>query len=352
VNSVIIKIIDENSISIIAEESDDLFILRRVVKKGDRLTGDTTRAIRQEKDFSRPDRGERIRIRVAIDVERISIDDVVDRLKAHGIIVESNNETVQKGSHHSMTIKLGDAVTLTKKSWTSLEKKLLLSKKENFGFLLVAIDTGDCGIGRISGTHLSLMPNMYSGSSGKRYKVKFNIESFFQEVEGAISAYIREDDMIVIFGPGETKKRFANYLAEKPISKKHKTQVVEGIDSGGEDGIYTFIKSESMKQTMTKSKLASVSGIIDEIMFRVNKKSNKFTMGFDDAAKANDAGAVESIVFSDKVFEKQEEDKVIEFLNKAESRGVEVYAVDSTTDVGLRVSSLGGMVSLLRFVPS
>ena len=125
-----------------------------------------------------------------------------------------------------------------------------------------------------------------------------------------------------------------------------------GIDSGGEDGIYTFIKSESMKQTMTKSKLARVSGIIDEIMFRVNKKSTKFTMGFDDTAKANDAGAVESIIFSHKVFERQEENKVIEFLNKAESRGVEVYAVDSTTDVGLRVSSLGGMVSLLRFIPS
>ncbi len=83
----IAKPIDENSVALIPEESDDLFTLRRIIKKEDRLTGETTRAIKQEKDFSRPDRGERIKIRVALDVEKISIDDVVDRLKAHGTII-------------------------------------------------------------------------------------------------------------------------------------------------------------------------------------------------------------------------------------------------------------------------
>ena len=79
----ITKTIGESSVSLIPEEPDDLFTLRRIIKKGDRLTGDTTRAIRQEKDFARPDRGERIKIRVALIVEKISVDDVVDRLKAH-----------------------------------------------------------------------------------------------------------------------------------------------------------------------------------------------------------------------------------------------------------------------------
>jgi protein pelota len=348
----ITKPIDENSVALIPEESDDLFTLRRIIKNGDKLTGDTTRAVKQEKDFSRPDRGERVKIRVALYVEKISIDDVVDRLKAHGTIIESDSESVQKGSHHSLILKIGEPFILTKKNWVDIEKKLIYAKKENHSFLLVAIDTGDCGIGRLSGTHLKIMPNMYSGASGKRYKSKFNIETFFEDVQSAISSSIREGDLIIIFGPGETKRRFGNFLSELPHGKKHKIHIAEGIDSGGEDGIYTFIKSEAMKQVMAHSKIAKVSAIIDEIMLRVNKKSNKFTMGFDETTRANDAGAVESLVFSDKVFEKQDEDKVIEFFNQAESRGVNVFAVDSTTDVGLRVSSLGGIVSLLRFVPS
>ena len=68
----ITKILDDNSISVIAEESDDLLILRRIIKKGDKIVGNTTRVIKQDKEYSRPDRGERIRIKIAIEVEKIS----------------------------------------------------------------------------------------------------------------------------------------------------------------------------------------------------------------------------------------------------------------------------------------
>jgi protein pelota len=347
----IVKKIDENAIALIPEESDDLFTLRRIISKGDRMIGDTSRAVKQEKDFSRPDKGERVKIRISLDVEKVSIDEVVDRLRVQGTIVESDNASVSKGSHHSLTLKIGDAVTLIKKSWSEIERKLIFEKKDHSTFLLVSVDTTDCGLGRLSGTHLKLLPNMYSGASGKRYKSKFNIQDFFKDVQSAISTLIRDGDSIVIFGPGETKKRLANFLLEVPSIKGHKIQVVDGIDSSGEDGIYTFIKSDIMKQTLDTSKIAKVSAILDEIMLRANKKSTKFTMGFDETSKANEMGAVESLVFSDKIFEKQDEDKIIEFLNQVESKGVEVYSVDSTTDTGLRVSSLGGVISLLRFSP-
>ena len=64
--------------------------------------------------------------------------------------------------------------------------------------MLVAIDTGDCGVGKLKGTHLHLLPNMYSGSSGKRYKSNFKIEKFFDDVTKALSTVIQKDDMVII----------------------------------------------------------------------------------------------------------------------------------------------------------
>ncbi len=87
----ITKIIDENSISVIPEDSDDLFNLRRIINEGDTVVGDTTRVIKQDKDFSRPDKGERIRVRIALIVEKISLDDVLDRLRICVTISESSN---------------------------------------------------------------------------------------------------------------------------------------------------------------------------------------------------------------------------------------------------------------------
>ena len=60
----ITKILDDNSISLIPEESDDLLILRRIIKTGDRIVGTTSRVIKQDKEYSRPDRGDRIKIRL------------------------------------------------------------------------------------------------------------------------------------------------------------------------------------------------------------------------------------------------------------------------------------------------
>jgi len=110
------KVIDDNSVSVIPEDSDDLLTLRRIVKKGDRIIGDTTRVIKQEKDFSRPDRGERIKIRISIKVEKPSLDNMLDRLRLRGTIVESTNESVPHGSHHSFVVKINDAITIFKKN--------------------------------------------------------------------------------------------------------------------------------------------------------------------------------------------------------------------------------------------
>mgnify|MGYP000551293614 CR=1 FL=1 len=341
----ITKIIDENSISVMPEDSDDLLNLRRIIKENDKVIGDTTRVLKQDKDYSRPDKGERIKVRIALTVEKISLDDVLDRLRIGGTISESSNESVPHGSHHSFILKINDGITISKKRWTPIEKNLLVSSNSQVGFVLVAIDTGDCGIARLRGTHLEFIPNIYSGSGGKRYKTNFNIEKFFEQVQQAVSTVFKKGDSIVVFGPGETKKRFVNFIQK---SQKYKVQVVEGIDSGGEDGIYIFTKSQTMKEIMSDSKLAKVSSIIDEIMLLANKKSGKFTMGFDKTFNANQIGAVESLVFSDKAIQDNEQ-KMIDFLNDVESKGVKIYSVDSSTDIGLRVTGLGGIVSLLRY---
>ncbi len=345
----IIKTIDENSISVIPEDSEDLLNLRRIVKKDDKVIGDTTRVLKQDKDYARPDKGERIKIRIALTVEKISLDDVLDKLRVGGTIFESSNESVPHGSHHSFILKLNDGITISKKKWLPIEKKLLESSNDQISFVLVAIDTSDSGIARLRGTHLEFMPNIYSGSGGKRYKTNFNIEKFFEQIQQALSSTLKEGDTMVIFGPGETKKRFANFIEKSQKLHKFKIQIIDGIDSGGEDGIYIFTKSHAMQEIMSDSKLAKVSSIIDKVMILANKKSKKFTMGYNETFNANQIGAVESLVFSDKAIQDNDEQEIMDFLNDAENKGVEIYSVDSSTDIGLRVTGLGGIVSLLRY---
>jgi len=135
----ITKTIDENSISVIPEDSDDLLNLRRIIKKDDKIIGDTTRVLKQDKDYSRPDKGERIKVRIAIIVEKISLDDVLDRLRVGGTISESSNESVPHGSHHSIILKIGDGITISKKKWSPIEKTLLESSNNRLVLCLLQL---------------------------------------------------------------------------------------------------------------------------------------------------------------------------------------------------------------------
>ena len=337
--------IGDSTVAAAPEEADDLLALRRVIARGDRIVSDTTRVIKQDREYSRPDSGRRVRMRLAIEVESAALDSQLDRLRIRGVITESSSEMISRGSHHSLVIKPGDRLTITKAKWSKVHRSLVRGGTDA-GFVLAAADSNGCGIGRLAGTHLSMLPEISSGYSGKRYKSSFRIEDFFSEIKGALLGIAKKGDSVLVFGPGRTKNKLANYLQENSALN---VRVAEGADVGGQDGLYAFAKSDAMLAAISGSKLAAVACIIRDAMERAAKKSERFAMGFDETRRACSAGAVESLVFSNGALQGAGENAVIELLNESEALGAKVYGVDSSTDMGLQVDGLGGMVALLRF---
>lgn len=344
---------------VIPEDADDLFSLRRIIENGDYVITDSTRVIKQVGEYTRPDKGERIKVRVSVRVENISFDQTIDRLRVAGIITGSSNELVSKGTHHSLTLRVGDSITIDKdRKWNNLEVNILRKSGVGSDFVLIAIDTQEAAIAKVSGTHLQIIPNIYSGKSGKRYpqatKKDSNTEAFFEDISRTIASLITagEDRLIraIIFGPGETKRRFHNFLINsKELLEKDRFTTVDGVDVAGEDGIYVFLRSSAMKDVMSSSKLAAVSSILDEIMHLVQKSEIKFAMGMQEVRNAASIKAISHLVLSDSIFNTAAESDVIKLLNSVEGQGAKTYAVDSSTDIGMRVSALGGIIALLRY---
>ncbi|MEM2140109.1 mRNA surveillance protein pelota [Nitrososphaera sp.] len=335
---------------VIPEDADDLFTLRRVVEQGDTVIADTTRVVKQETEYGRPDKGERVKVRLTIRVDRVELDSSVDRLRIAGAIIATSNELVSKGVHHALSVQAGDPLTIDKnRRWQDVELKLLRRSGDGSSFILVAIDTQEAAVAKVSGTHVKVIPNIYSGQSGKRYQTKnVSLETFFADTAKLVASVLGESDKVIVFGPGETRRRFYNSLDKHGISKD-RAQVADGVDVAGEDGIFVFLRSPAMKEAMGASKLATVSAMLDRVMLMVNRGENKFAMGPKEVEDAVRIKAVESIIFSDSIFKNSDEGAIVKMLNAAESHGAATYAVDSSTDIGMRVSSLGGIVALLRF---
>jgi protein pelota len=344
----------ENRIAITPEEPDDLFNLRRIVEIGDNIIADTTRIIKLEKEFARPDKGERVKVRINLRVEKISFDDAVDRLKISGIIITSNNENIPRGLYHSLGIKINDTIILEKEKWKEDYMKLISSTSE-LKYILISMDSEETSIAKLNGTNLKITPNIYSGKSGKRYaanqKNETHMKIYFETIKNSLDIYKEETGIkIIIFGPGETKRKFLNYLKEKKESYEKDLTLIEGIETSGEDGFYVFLRSDAMKEILANSKIAMVSTILDNIMSQINKGEKKFAIGIKEIKYADSLNAIDMLVYSDKVFFEVKENEFIKMLNEIESKkNVKTFATDSSTDIGMRVSSLGGIIALLRY---
>jgi protein pelota len=344
---------------VVPKDADDLFTLRRTIQKGDYVVGDTTRVIKRVKEYGRPDRGERLKVNISLRVENTALYDSVDRLRITGIITNTDNELISRGSHHSMTVRIEDTIMIEKdRKWHENELNILARSGNTEDFILVAIDTQEAAVAKVSGTHLELIPNIYSGQSGKRFQTSKknnpNIEGYFADVMRTIQSIVDNDDgtvcKAIVFGPGETKRRLYNFLdTGKNRIEKAKLTIVDGVDVAGEDGIYVFLRSPALKEVMSSSKLAVVSSILDEVLRLVHKGELKYAMGIQEVTYATSIKNIECLVFSDAIFKSSDEDSVLKVINSAESYGGKIYAVDSSTDIGLRVSSLGGIVALLRY---
>jgi len=345
---------------VIPKDADDLFTLRRTIEIGDFVVGDTTRVIKHVKQYGRPDRGDRVKVRISLKVENTALYAAVDRLRITGIITSTDNELVSRGSHHSMTVRIDDTIMIEKgRKWHNAQVSILTRSGNTENFILVAIDTQEAAVAKVSGTHLKLIPNIYSGQSGKRYrssrKINPDIESFFADVAKTIQSTMNNAGgndacRAIIFGPGETKRKLHNFLGKgKYRIDIEKLTIVDGVDVAGEDGIYVFLRSSALKEAMSSSKLAAVSSILDDVLKLVHNGDMKYAMGMDEVTYAASIKNIECVVFSDAIFKTGDEDTVLKVLNSIESYGGKIFAVDSTTDIGLRVSSLGGIVGLLRY---
>ena len=347
--------VDDRTVSVQPEEADDLLAVRRVLEAGDTVSGRTSRVVKREKEYARPDRGERVSMRLAVQVESAALDSVLDRLRVRGTITASTHESVQRGSHHSMVVEPGEAVAITKARWSPVHRRLVSGRAGSSpGFVLVAADSAECGVARLKGTRLHAAAAARSGAGGKRYAEKRGGAGavparYIDDVVGAAASLVQKGDSIIVFGPGETKRRVANRLHGSDACSGHSVTVVDGADTGGMDGIYAFTRSSAMRQAIGGGKLAAVYGIVEDVMRMAGSKSRMFAMGYAEVDAASRAGAVKSLAFSERLLHDAGEQAAVDLLNRVEEGGGAVYGADSTTDAGMQLAGLGGVVCTLRY---
>jgi len=336
------------SCSLTIESSEDLWTLRRLIAKGDVLVTRSSRVVKREDEFSRPDKGERVKVTIALSVEEVHLDSSIERLRVRGTITETSDESINRAGTHSVTLSPGHSLTLRKERWGHLETTLVRSTGSSARrYVLLAVDRRDAGIGTLSGSHLAVLTTVESGLGGKMSEEQSS-KPYFAKVAGIVAQAFRQGDEVVVAGPGNIKNTLANLLVQE--LKSQSVRVLEGFDLTGSDGIRSLVKSHAFQELAKDSTLVEMEKLVDEVVRRVSSGDRKVAYTLPRVKEAADAGAVEACVVSDNVFSTGiDEDTLVDTLNTVEAKRGSVHLADSSLEFGKQISAFGGIVALLRY---
>ncbi|MDG6989936.1 MAG: pelota family protein [Nitrososphaerota archaeon] len=337
-----------NRCSLTIESAEDLWTLRRLVAKGDVIVTRSSRVVKREDEYARPDKGERVKVTLSLSVDEVHLDSSIERLRVRGTILEASDESVTKVGSHSITVSPGHAVTLRKTRWTPLDTKLVRPPKGSTSrFVLLAVDRRDAGIGTLSGSHLSIVTTVESGLGGKMEGEQSSLP-YISKVAGTVAQLFQEGDRVVVAGPGNFKNAVANQIRGR--LKSGEVTLLDGLDLTGSDGVRALIKTPSFQELAKDSLAVAMQMLVAEAIKRMSTSDPKVAYSLPRVADAAAAGAVESSAVSDDVFSSGvDETRLVDVLNLIEGKGGRVYLADSSMEYGKQVSSFGGIIALLRY---
>ena len=146
---------------------------------------------------------------------------------------------------------------------------------------------------------------------------------------------------IIVTGPSEVKKEFVNYCIDKAKNLAEYITLIEGVDLGGQDGIYMSLKSPNFKNFLQKSELTKAILFTEEAINRISRGNKKVCFAFNDTLQASKMGSINVVMISSKIFEGRNEDDVIKLLNNIEKFNGRTFLLDSSTEIGKQIDSLG-----------
>jgi len=322
------------------ETDDDLWHLYNIVQPGDVVHALTERREETAADKIRSERGEKKKMVLGIEVEKVEFHEFSDRLRILGVIVDGPQDL---GSHHTLNIEKGDELSITK-VWKRHELERL-REAENSGkrpsVIFVSLEDDEAVVALLYQYGIKELARIRT-SGGKMY-ASGSRDDYYREIAETVRR-LPSESPIVLCGPGFARERLYSLFKEKyPDMAKRARSAATG--QAGMAGIREIMKGGLLQDLLEENQMNRDMRLVEELMKRIGM-NGPAAYGTNEVRKAIEAGAVETLLVLDSMVR---DTATEELMRQAEEVGGKVAIVSSTHDGGKMLESLGGIAALLRY---
>jgi len=324
------------------ENPDDLWHLHNLLLPGDLVRASTTRREEVKSDKVRPERGEKVRVTLAIRVEGVEFQAFSDRIRITGVIVEGPQDL---GRHHTLNIGVDDVLSILK-TWKPhelrrIDEAVAAAQKPLVAFL--ALDDEEALTAQLRQYGVRELATVRAPSHGKMFPTGDARTAFFEDILTSLRATDLGDALVVV-GPGFTREAFVEFLKARDPGLATKVHV-HGTSHPGMQGIQEALKAGVGAKVFGESRVGIETRLVEKLLEAI-ATNRPVAYGPAEVQEAADSGAIETLLVSDAVVR---DPGIEELMRTVESARGTVVLVSRHHEAGQKLEALGGIAALLRF---
>ncbi|CEG64128.1 Putative Translation factor pelota [Rhizopus microsporus] len=353
-------------VTLLPEELEDMWHVYNLISKGDMIKATTIRRLQSESSTG-SSTSQRIRLTLTITVENVDFDPIVGLLRINGR-VSSENTFVKMGSYHTIDLELNRNFTLFKPEWDTIALERVDDACDVAKQADVAAVVCQEGLANLCflTQHMTVVrqrietpiPRKRKGSVANHEK---GLEKFYEQIYQAILRHVHFDIVkaIIIASPGFVKDQVYNYIFDQAVKTGNKT-VLESkpkfilihCSNGHKHALTEIMQDPTLQMKLADTKAAREVQALDKFYEMMNMDPDRAFYGFDHVSKANERGAVGTLLVTDELFRSADIDtrkKYVALVEQVRAQNGNVYVFSSMHASGEQLNQLTGVAAILNF---
>ena len=331
------------------DSTEDLWYLSTILQEKDIVKGSTVRKIKVGSDENSETYKKRIFI--TLSAEKIDFSETAQALKVTGKIIDAPEE-VQRGSHHTLQVEIGDIITIEKEKWLSfqIEKLREASETKIPAILLCVFDREEAFFAQMSRQGYKNLAHLKGEVAKKRTEHKATGD-FYKQIIEKIKEYDErlKLEKIIIASPSFWKEELVKTLGQDKIKSKLIFATCSSVD---ETSFNEVLKREETQEALRQERTTQEIKIVEQILTEI-AKNGIVAYGLAQVSDAVEAGAVRILAITDGMIkDAREQDKyfvIDKILRKTDNAKGEIKIVHSENSAGKKLDGIGGLAAILRY---
>jgi len=345
---------EKNFIALIPTSLEDLLLLYDFIDKKDLVSGRTHRVI---KFGENQEEKEKVQINVTIETEEKFLDFQKGCLHVSGRIIEGPEDIEGiKGKLQTISILMNKEYKIQKRVEDKFKWLLLFRRLEEKARKLVvlAVDSEEATLAIIPEVGEIEVQTFFGESSGKRdIKAREHLLSnFIEELEKSLVGKLKTINApIVIAGPGFMKEKLAERLKSYDELRDKVIAIVPST-SASIAGVNEVIKNDVVGKVLGEFKAYREAKAIEDMLRQLSHDPSLVLFDVEKIREFAQRGAVSLLLLVDNItsiLDPKFYGLLNEILIEVEGHGGTVIIVNSKSESGKKLRSLGGIAAMLRY---